>query len=310
MTKTHHTLTIDALPGEPLEVPYAEIRGERDGPHLTVVAGVHGTEYTSIAAVRELVATLDPRTLTGRVTAVPLLNLPAFWARSPFVVPVDGENLNRCFPGDPDGGYTQALAHHLFTTFVSGTDYLLDLHAGDLPEALEPFTIYDESPVEHAAHGLALAYGVGHVVRQSSANRTVGGSSCAAAADAGIPAIIAEAGQCGILDRAAVEIHLAGLANVLGHLGMTDHTPSGVREPEEHPGWAWLRTPDAGWWEPAVGVGDQVEEGALLGVVSDVLGDGRHEVVAPVAGVPLFVTSSPAVVADGLLLGLAKRGGV
>ncbi len=52
-------------------------------------------------------------------------------------------------------------------TFIKGSDYLLDLHAGDLPEALEPFALYDESPVEAKSRELALAYGLGHVVRRS-----------------------------------------------------------------------------------------------------------------------------------------------
>lgn len=303
------TFTVEGLPeGGPLDISYVDVRGRREGPHLTVLAGVHGTEYTSIAAVREFALGLDPGSLAGRVTAVPLLNLPAFWARSPFVVPVDGKNLNRCFPGDPGGSYTDVFAHRVFQRFVAGTDYLLDLHAGDIPEALEPFTIYDESPVEERARALAVAYGLGHVVRQPASARTVGGSTDAAAADAGIPAIIAEAGQNGILDRAAVETHLAGLANVLAHLGMTaGEVPAS--SPQEHPGWAWLRSPVGGWWEPAVTTGEHVEAGQRLGLVSDLVGGPLHEVVAPVAGVPLFLTSSPAVVADGLLMGLAKEAG-
>jgi predicted deacylase len=74
---------------------------------------------------------------------VPVLNLPAFWARSPFVVPDDGKNLNRNFPGDPQGTFTEVLARRVFTSLVLGSDYLVDLHAGDLPEALEPFALFE-----------------------------------------------------------------------------------------------------------------------------------------------------------------------
>ena len=186
------------LPGG-RQVPYVDVRGAADGPHLTVIAGVHGTEYTSIAAVREWARTLDPAQVRGRITAVPLVNPTAFAARSPFVVPEDGKNLNRCFPGRADGSAAEALAHRVFEALVVGSDALLDLHAGDLPEALEPFSIYEESPVEAAARDLALAYGLGHVVRQAAVQRTVAGSTCAAAADVGIPAIIAESGQNGIV---------------------------------------------------------------------------------------------------------------
>lgn len=298
-------LEVTGVPGG-LQIPYVDVRGAADGPHLTVIAGVHGTEYTSIAAAREFARTLDPATVSGRITVVPLVNLPAFWARSPFVVPDDGKNLNRCFPGDPAGSYAEALADAVFTTFVTSSDALLDLHAGDLPEALEPFTIYEESPVESAARDLAFAYGLGHVVRQSRAARTVAGSSDAAAADIGIPAIIAESGQNGLVDRVSVDRHLAGLTNVARSLGVLPGEVVAHPAPQEHEGWHWLRTPVQGWWEPAVPVGAPVAAGDLLGTVSGVLGDVEHEVRAPEAGVPLFLTTSPAVVADGLLLGLAR----
>jgi predicted deacylase len=300
---TRQTLSV---PGLDLDIPYFEIRGRGDGPRLTVVAGVHGTEYTSIAAVREFARGVNPEEVTGSITLVPVVNVPAFWARSPFVVPVDGENLNRAFPGDAAGGYTQKLAHHVFTSFVLGADYLVDLHAGDLPEALEPFTIYEESPVEAASRDLALAYGAGHMVRQAAVARTVAGSTCAAAADAGIPAIIAESGQNGLVDRAAVDMHLRGLTNIARSVGVLAGDPTPMPEPRRHEGWHWLRTDRAGWWQPAVATGEPVPAGAILGTMSDVWGEVFAEITAPEAGTPLFLTTSPAVPADGLLLGLAR----
>jgi len=160
------TLTLDTLPGEPLEIPYARVNGRAgEGPRLTVVAGVHGTEYTGMAALMRLIGQLDPARLSGTLTVVPVLNQLAFWSRTPFVVPADGQNLNRAFPGDPAGSYTDVLAHELFEAFIRPSDVLLDLHAGDLPEALEPFCLYEESPVEARARELALVYGTGHVVR-------------------------------------------------------------------------------------------------------------------------------------------------
>lgn len=304
-SSTVRVLRIDALPDGGLEIPYVDVRGASDGPHLTVLAGVHGTEYTSIAAVREFARGLDPQQVSGRITAVPVVNLPAFWARSPFVVPVDGKNLNRSFPGDPAGSYAEILAHHLLQTFITCSDFLVDLHAGDLPEALEPFTLYEESPVEAASRGLALAYGLGHVVRQSAVERTVVGSTCAVAASLGIPAIVAESGQNGVMDRSAIDRHLAGVLNVARSVGVLagDALPQPVVQ--EHDGWRWLCTPVAGWWEPAVPVGAEVAAGDLLGTVSEICGGVVQEVRAPAAGVSLFLTTSPAVVADGLLLGLA-----
>jgi predicted deacylase len=302
------TLTLDALPGDPVEVPYASVTGQRgDGPHVTVIAGVHGGEYTGMAALLRLIGTLDAARLRGRLTVVPVLNQPAFWARTPFVVPVDGQNLNRAFPGDPAGSYTEALAHGLFQAFIRPTDVLLDLHAGDIPEALEPFCLYEESPVQEQARALALAYGTGHVVRQTRAARTVGGSTSAAAADIGVPAITAEIGANGICDPASVAGHLQGVLNVLASLGMLpDDVAVEVPAPVEHEGWVWLRTPVRGFWQAEVAVGADVRAGDVLGVLLDPWGAELHRVVAPADGCPLFLTTSPAVLADGLLLGLAR----
>ena len=301
-------LVLDRLPGEPFDIPYAHIEGRNGaGPHLTLLAGMHGGEYTSMAAVRRFIAEVDVEQLRGSITAVPLVNQPAFWSRSAFVVPADGKNLNRCFPGDPDGSYSEAIAHEVFTAFIRPADYLIDMHAGDIFEALEPFCLYEESAVEDRARDLALAYGHGHVVRQSRASRTVGGSTSSAAADLGIPAIIAEIGANGLCDEASVAGHLRGIRRVCAHLEMLPPVEAApAATPVEYNGWVWMRSTVQGWWQPRVAVGDQVRAGDELGSLLDPFGAELEKVIAPADGCPLFLTTSPAVLADGLLLGLAK----
>ena len=169
-----------------LDVPMIEATGAQDGPRLTVIAGVHGCEYASMAAVRQWANGLAARELRGSVRAVPVLNLPAFGARSPFVVPDDGKNLNRCFPGDPEGTLADRLAHATFTKLIVGSDALVDAHCGDLPEALEPFTLYEAGPNQARARELAIAYGLGYVIRQQPGpDRPIAGTTSAAAAQIG-----------------------------------------------------------------------------------------------------------------------------
>src|SRR5690349_23540808 len=302
-TTRRHTLTLAGL-----EVPVIEVAGAGDGPRLVVIAGVHGCEYASMAAVRRWARGLEERDLRGRVVAVPVLNLPAFRARTPFLVPDDGKNLNRCFPGDPAGTLADRLAYDAFSQLISGSDALVDAHTGDMVEALEPFALYDAGPAEARARELASAYGLGYVIRQEPGpDRAVRGSTSAAAAEAGIPAIIAEAGGCGLVEPAAVAAHVRGLDGILAALGMADPpAEAGPASPPEHlQQFLWLRCEDEGWWEPVVTTGEKVAEGQLLGTVSSL--DGARllqTITAPAAGVPMFITSSPAVAADGLLLGL------
>src|SRR5215472_8755410 len=291
-----------------LDIPVVELTGAVDGPRLTVLAGVHGCEYAPMAAVRRWTKALAGRELRGSVRAVPVLNLPAFRARTPFLVPDDGKNLNRCFPGDPDGTLADRLAHAAFTQLIQGSDALIDVHAGDMVEALEPFALYDTGPAEARALELATAYGLGYVIRQEPGpDRAVGGTTSTAAAEIGIPAIIAEAGGCGLVEEAAVAAHVHGLDQVLAQLGMT-HGPVAASAPVRLGRFLWLRSVSEGWWEPAVRPGERVAEGQVLGTVSSLDGaEVLQSVTAPAAGVPMFITSSPAVAADGLLLGLGAH---
>jgi uncharacterized protein len=295
-----------------LDVPALEVAGTGDGPLLTVIAGVHGCEYASMAGLRTWANRLAERELRGRVRAVPVVNLPAFWTRTPFVVPEDGKNLNRCFPGDPSGSLAERIAADTFTKVIEGSDALIDMHAGDMVEALQPFALYDAGPAEARARDLATAYGLGYVIRQEPGpDRAVGGTSSAAAAETGIPAIIAEAGGCGLVERPAVEAHVRGLDRVLAFLGMADGPTGPIQEDAPTTylrRFLWLRCRDEGWWEPSAQAGEAVTAGQVLGTVSSIDGTQILEtIVAPADGALMFVTSSPAVAADGLLLGLGAR---
>jgi len=289
---TRRSLTFDHPLLRDLEHPCFEARGVSDGPRLTLIAGVHGCEYSSIAAATRFMRELDTGALSGSIVCVPIVSLESFRRRSPFVVPVDGKNLNRAFPGDPSGSYTDALAWAIRTELLEPADAVIDLHGGDMVEALEPFSIFEDDESE----ALALAFGLPYATRAPAPS----GMTTSAARG---PAIISEAGGIGQLSADAVDMLVAGVGRALSHLGMlpaSDTVP--VRRLGEHR-FVYGRT--AGWWESALPVGAAVREGETLGVIKDLFGDVVEEVVAPQDGVVLWQTTSPAVDAPGLLLGLA-----
>ena len=121
--------------------PVISVAGPKPGPMLFVNAGVHGGEYPAVEAVIRLGKTLDPKKISGTVILMPVLNLPAFRTRTPFVCPIDNVNPNRVFPGDPRGSYSEQMTHALINEFVVHADAYIDLHGGDIPEALVPFVI-------------------------------------------------------------------------------------------------------------------------------------------------------------------------
>ena len=285
--------TVDV--GFPLELPYLAVRGAAPGRTLLVTAGVHGAEYASIEAAYRL-ADLDPAALRGDVLVFPILCPPAFFARTVYVNPIDGENLNRMFPGDPQGTFARRLAHVVTTDLIGRCDAYVDLHGGDLIEALHPFTIY---PADHApSRAMAEAFGIETLVASRGSGMTY-----AAAAARGVPAILAEAGGQGLRPEPEVARLVDGVLRVLVHLGMQDGALA-PRATTALDTFAWLRSEQRGLWYPEVAAGARVSAGQPLGRVTDLLGRPLQHVVAPIAGIVLFVVSSLAILVDDPLLGL------
>src|ERR1700746_1105677 len=159
--------------------PVISIAGAKPGPVLFVNAGVHGGEYPAVEAVIRLGRTLDPKEISGTVILMPVLNLPAFRTRTPFVCPIDNVNPNRVVPGDPGGRYSELMTHALVNEFVVHADAYIDLHGGDIPEALVPFVICrsGKDEVSKKSEAIAMAFGLPYVLTVSKPVQRAKGSS-------------------------------------------------------------------------------------------------------------------------------------
>jgi uncharacterized protein len=306
-TASRGRLAFDAPLLAGLSWPYFAISGAQDGPTVCLIAGIHGAEYPPIDAVIRFCRGLDPATLRGRLLGVPVVNLPAFQERTPFVCPRDGKNPNRVFPGRLDGSFTEVLAYHFFEQVIRRGDYLIDLHGGDMVEDLVPFSLVQrtEHPdLNRAALDLAVAFGLPYLVVQAPACGPIAGTTNAAAAAAGIPAVIAEAGGIGQLQPDAVDLHLRGLRRVLQRLEMLDGRPEPQPDPVLIREFTWIRAERGGFFRKALAAGDQISAGGPIGTMVDLWGETIEEISSPVDGVALFVTTSPAVADDGLLIGI------
>lgn len=289
------------------EWPYFAISGAADGPTLCLIAGIHGAEYPPIDAVMRFCRSLDPARLRGRVVGLPVVNLPAFWERAAFVCPPDGKNPNRVFPGDPDGTFSEVLAYHFFEAVFRRGDYLIDLHCGDMVEDLAPFSLMqraDDAAVDRAALDLAVIFGLPYVVAQPPSGGPIAGTTNGAAAQAGIPAVIAEAGGVGQLRHEDVELHLRGLRRALQHLDMLDGTPEPLPDPVMIGDFVWVRCERGGFFRRAHAAGDHISAGDSIGTMVDLWGEPLQDIPSPVGGVVIFTTTSPAIQDNGLLVGI------
>jgi hypothetical protein len=277
----------------PYRLPMWLINGAGEGPTLVVTAGVHAAEYASIAAALELGRSLDPASLCGRVIVVPVVDMPAFTARSIYVCPLDGKNPNRVFPGNADGTASEQIADWLFRNVITQATHYVDLHGGDLIEALVPFTIFSRSGdtrVVEASLEMAKIFGIHFLVGSD-----VAGSTVCAASLAGIPSILTESGGQGIWESEDVRWHVNGLNRLMRYLKMI---AGGTPEPVPFTlleRFHWLRSDHTGFWYPAVAANGTVKAGQNIGCVKDCEGRVLQTPASPADGMVLFIVSSLAI---------------
>ena len=282
------------VPGTMVRMPLTVVNGAEPGPTVLITGGVHGGEYPGIEAAIRLAAELDPARVKGRVTVIHIVSPLAFQARQQYVVPQDGKNPNRQFPGNAFGTITERMTHAIMAHVVPGIDAWIDLHGGDIHEALIPFTLYSDAAtpeVQARSRQMAEVYGIKYLVPRNA----IGGGTYGTGASLGIPAILAEAGQVGQLDEENVQVHLTGCRNVLKHLGVLPGRPEPVGPVTVLRDFPWLRAEQAGCWYPAVKVGDQATAGQTVGVIRDYFGKVVGEYKAPDSGLVLFVVTSLAI---------------
>jgi predicted deacylase len=271
---------------------------------VAITAGIHGAEYVSIAALREVVLGLDPAGVTGSIVAVLTASPAAFAARAIYVNPVDGRNLNRAFPGVATGSATERLARWLTDSVIAGSDAYLDMHCGDMNEALVSFTGIEDTGdavVDGRSRELADAYGLRYLLVGPSP-----GTTTTAAASLGIPAVLAEVGGQGRWPAEDVALHAAGLRRWLHAAGVTATAPVDPHHATELlPTEAWMRATATGYWHPGVVVGQRVVAGTVVGEVQDAFGTVLERPLATIDGVVLFLVTSLAMNAGDPLLALA-----
>jgi predicted deacylase len=287
--------------------PYVAINGAKPGPAVLITGGIHGSEYASIDAVVRLAAALDPAAVSGQILLLPVLNPAAFWQRSAYVSPIDRLNLNRVFPGKSDGSFSERLAYLVVEKAMRKADAYIDLHGGDIPEALIPFTLCCRTGLEAVdtrSRNMAEAFGAPALIAQGVAEAPVVGLAYTTAANLKIPAILTEDGGAGQYDARIATRMQSRLENVLRHLKVLEGTVHQFDAPREFIRFSWVRTRAAGFFRPIVSVGEQVAAGQSLGVSVDFFDQITETVVSPDPGQILFMVISPAIDAYGLICGI------
>lgn len=276
------------------------VAGREPGPHLLVLGGVHGDEFEPMRAARRLIKELDPATLRGRVTVVPVVNEAAF-ARGQRTGD-DQQDLARACPGREDGSPTERLAFAL-SALIRTADYLIDMHTAGSRYRILPlagYTLHPNPRVLDLQRQMARAFNLPIVW---GTNPRFNGTTLSVARDAEIPAIYVENGGEATYDRGRVRQNVEGCLRVACVLGMLDvPTPPNqvryvVEDDRDHSGHLQRQhpAPRAGFFERAVELGDVVAPGQVIGRVVDPLGQDAVEAAAAHEGTVLFLRVFPSV---------------
>lgn len=292
-------------------VPVTVINGTRPGPVLTIAAGVHGDEYPPILALQRLRSEVRLADLAGTLVLIHLANMPGFLGRTIARNPVDGKNLNRVFPGRPDGTLTEKMAYLLTSEVVNRTDYLVDMHSGSAHERLWPHVyspFVGQDDLDRRTLGLARAAGFRNIVLYGDRPRDPENSISLpnTAMTRGKPGITIECGQLGQRDETCVNTLLDAARNILRHLGMLAGRAKETSGVVLHRKLHYLSSPATGLFFPVAREGEVVEPDALLAYVSDYFGNRVAEIRAPVRGLVLIIYDTPPVSKDEEPITLAE----
>jgi predicted deacylase len=296
--------------GEPIRFPVGTVYGVDDGPTLVVLGGMHGSEFAGIEAAIRLFNEVDPTKLKGTLKVGMIYNLPAFVNNLGFLVPHDGKNPMSTFPGTPVGTYGEAMAYFFDQKVLCQADYFVELHGGDIPEALTPFVIHPitgDAEVDKQAKAMAMAYNV-PLVFQGKIDDPARPphSAFGVTAMRGKPAILCESGQQGILKMEEAETHLIGLRNILVHLGMMPGQIVNTVKRTFLDGQPAIRSELVGMWYPAVWLNDEIKEGQVVGHIRDYFGQDIAQIKAPADAIVRVVRTSPAVREGNVLVEYGK----
>ncbi|MGQ0663386.1 MAG: succinylglutamate desuccinylase/aspartoacylase family protein [Pseudomonadota bacterium] len=290
--------------GAAIEIPVVIVRGAMDGPTLWVQGCVHGNEPSGTYIIHRFLKGLDPNALSGAVVALPVLNLTAFQHNrrtSPFEI-YQGGDLNRVFPGKPDGTFTEQMAHAIFQALIAVADYMVDFHSAGSHKVMWSLYTALEGEVGSRAQGMARAFGY-PAIYPTPKTRLTGGAYMQAAIHKGIPGLIVEhGGKASDFTDAGIADAVERLRNVCRHLKLL------AGEVKTYPGahfvkeFVWVRSTFGGLFRPDVAPGERIKKNQPLGRLYDLFGNLRKEVRSPHAGLVLTINSGPTMVAGDTLI--------
>lgn len=270
------------------KLPFTVICGRKEGPSVLISAGVHGAEYVGIQTVMELSRELEAEDISGSLVFLLLANPSAFRNYTRFVVPEDGKNLNRVFPGKRNGTLSERIAYTIVHELQSQADFYIDVHAGDTSEEAMPFVYFTGVAREEVCRASeAMAMAADTAIRAVS-TAAAGAYSCACIHK--IPSVLMERGGRGMYTREEVELYKRDIRNILIHLKVLPGKERRRMKQKRVDRAVYLEAEQEGFWYPKLKAGGTFSKGVLLGELKDVWGKLLYSCRSEYDGIILYQT--------------------
>lgn len=259
------------------------------GPTALLTGANHGDEYEGPIALFDLANELDAGKVSGRVIIVPAMNYPAFRAGTR-TSPIDKGNMNRVFPGRPDGSVTEKIADYFQRHLLPLADCVLDIHSGGKTLQFVPFAAAHRLPdKEQQAKCVAAMRAFGAPYSLMLLELDSVGMYDSAAEEMGKTFLSTELGGGGSATAATADIARRGVRNLLIHAGIL------AGEPDRRPtvdldmpdGDCYVPSESAGLLEMRADLGAAVRKGDVVARVHgyERTGEAPTEYLAKLDGI-------------------------
>jgi predicted deacylase len=280
--------------------------GRHDGPVVWLSAAVHGDEIGGVEIIRRALGSVDARTLAGTIVAVPIVNVHGFLNGDRYLP--DRRDLNRSFPGSPNGSLAARIANLFMTEIAERSDVGIDLHTGSDHRTNLPQIRADLD--DERTRDLAIAFGAPFMMHAKLRD----GSMRAAATSKGATVLLYEGGEAWRFDRAAIDAGVTGIGRVLARLGMVpssdemalDGSVATAAPPVESRSSSWVRARRSGIALIHVELGQIVERGEVIATVRDSVGRQLSRTRASRAGMVIGHTQQPLVNQGDAIIHIAE----
>lgn len=264
------------------------INGKEDGPVLFLAAATHGDELNGTEIIRRLLSMPMLDNIKGTILAVPIVNAYGFNTKSRYMP--DRRDLNRSFPGGADGSLTARVAHIFAREIIDQSTHGLDFHTGAINRSNLPQIRgkMEQDGVKDMADHFSAPVSMNDELRDGSLREYCHHHN--------IPVLVYEGGEALRYSEKAITCGVNGAINVMIGLDMLDNMDNfqnGDHSVQISSGSYWIRAPHSGLLVSDKVLGDVVEGGEILGLITDPFNKNRHEIIAPHSGVIIGATTTP-----------------